>query len=250
MNKKIKNSVELLITASQGPYECEWVVGQVLKQLGAAAVAQGCVVEVKQKVMSQLAIDNLEGQRLREGVIARAAGKRMNRKRLEMMCRQCLKSVIILIEGDDLEVFLKQWVGSIQWVGFSPFRPGHKRQNWLVGIKAIHSHSHRHSDSVIEGNISAGDIANSEIRYETMRSQGPGGQHVNTTESAVRAIHVQTGLTVVVQDTRSQWQNKKMAKTRLGEKLQEMAQVNFHRQAQLELVRGNAVKVFSTSDFE
>ena len=58
-----------------------------------------------------------------------------------------------------------------------------------------------------------------DFRYETLRASGPGGQHVNKTESAVRAVHIPSGMSVVASDQRSQWQNKKLATERLLVKL-------------------------------
>jgi peptide chain release factor len=60
-----------------------------------------------------------------------------------------------------------------------------------------------------------------EVVVETMRASGPGGQHVNKTESAVRVTHVQTGISVKIAGSRSQRQNKDNAMRVLGLKLRE-----------------------------
>lgn len=59
-----------------------------------------------------------------------------------------------------------------------------------------------------------------ECKVETMRSSGKGGQHVNTTDSAVRLTHLPTGLTVKIQKNRSQHQNKELALEILSKKLE------------------------------
>lgn len=65
----------------------------------------------------------------------------------------------------------------------------------------------------------------SQCKVETMRSGGRGGQHVNTTDSAVRLTHIATGITVKVQKSRSQHENKKSALDILRKKLQKLNQV-------------------------
>jgi peptide chain release factor len=62
----------------------------------------------------------------------------------------------------------------------------------------------------------AATLREDEVRFEAMRAGGPGGQHQNVTESAVRAVHVRTGLSAVARDGRSQHQNRKRALERLG----------------------------------
>lgn len=88
-----------------------------------------------------------------------------------------------------------------------------------------------------------------EISYQTLRASGPGGQHVNKTESAVRATHISSGLSVTASDQRSQLQNKKLAAERLLIKLaawnmeqnMQKAQENWNNHNTLQ--RGNPVKV-------
>ncbi len=64
-----------------------------------------------------------------------------------------------------------------------------------------------------------------QCKVETMRSGGSGGQHVNTTDSAVRLTHIATGITVKVQQSRSQHENKKTALDILRKKLKKLNQV-------------------------
>jgi len=58
-----------------------------------------------------------------------------------------------------------------------------------------------------------------DVRFETMRASGPGGQHVNRTESAVRVTHIPTGLQATASEERSQHRNKKLALARLAQKI-------------------------------
>lgn len=146
-------------------------------------------------------------------------------------------SALIRISGAGTERFCKEWEGTIQWIAQSPFRKFHKRKNWFAGIRVY----------AVE---SFPQWKESEVSYQTMRASGPGGQHVNKTESAVRATHLPTGISVTASDERSQAMNKKAATERLKNKLlsQQIEMQNKQAQSQwLEhhsLERGNAVNVF------
>lgn len=122
----------------------------------------------------------------------------------------CFMSVTIEVCYTDSSVLDKmknQWEGTVKWVATkNTFRPNHKRKNWFVGISFYE----------IPESIK---INESDIRYETMRSSGAGGQNVNKVESAVRAIYIPTGDYVVAQDSRDQPMNKKLARQRLIDKL-------------------------------
>ena len=119
-----------------------------------------------------------------------------------------VQSVSVLFKGDNVNSFLNPWIGTVQWIGQSQYRKHHKRKNWFIGIYELS----------FKTKITVND---NDITYQTMRSQGKGGQHVNKVNTAVRAIHKTTGLAVVSMDSRSQLQNKKLAKARLIEKLNE-----------------------------
>jgi peptide chain release factor len=148
-----------------------------------------------------------------------------------------LLSALIKLKGHNLSEFCNSWEGTIQWVGQSPFRKLHKRKNWFVGVACfdlVKKHSWTEKD----------------FSFQTLRSSGPGGQNVNKVESAVRVIHVPSGLSATSSDERSQLQNKKLAREKLIQKLlwkdiengDEMTQKQWMKHNTLE--RGNPLKIF------
>lgn len=149
-----------------------------------------------------------------------------------------MRSALLSIKGENAQQLTREWTGSVQWTATSPFRPHHKRKNWFVGI----------SEFVLPELISWNER---DVKYESLRSSGPGGQHVNKTESAVRATHIPTGVSVVASDERSQSMNKQKATARLRIRL---AHINHERQANQSqqqwqdhaaLERGNAKRVIT-----
>lgn len=157
-------------------------------------------------------------------------------EREEGVMNRTLFSAIIYLEGSKVDEIADEWEGTIQWIAQSPYRIYHKRKNWFVGV-----------NSFIPSELN--EIDTKYITYQTLRSSGPGGQHVNKTESAVRATHAPSGLSVTASDERSQLQNKKLATERLliklsacnQEQIKERVQENWVRHNNLE--RGNPVKV-------
>lgn len=147
-----------------------------------------------------------------------------------------LFSAIVFLEGYKVDEIVDEWEGTIQWIAQSPYRIYHKRKNWFVGINSF---------TPTELN----EIDAKYITYQTLRASGPGGQHVNKTESAVRATHAPSGISVTASDQRSQSQNKKLATERLliklsawnQDQLMQKAQENWDNHNNLE--RGNPVKV-------
>jgi peptide chain release factor len=94
------------------------------------------------------------------------------------------------------------------------------------------------------------------VRFEAFRAGGPGGQHQNKTESAVRAVHLPTGRAVAARDGRLQHRNKAIALERLGLLLKlegELAALTARQEAQAmhgKLARGNPLRRFKGERFE
>ncbi len=96
------------------------------------------------------------------------------------------------------------WRGTILWRCQSPLRPRHKRKNWFIGVFALQ-----------ELSLTETRLHPKDLRIERFRAGGPGGQHQNTTDSAVRVVHVPTGLVAISRTQRSQHRNKAKAIARL-----------------------------------
>lgn len=199
------------LTSGKGPIECCWVVAQVLKHF----------------------IEALKKARIKHSVLQRELGTENG----------TLQSATLQLQGKELELFLKDWIGTVQWIGKSSFRKMQKRKNWFIGIYEI--------DTTEETILNESDI-----KFQAIRSSGPGGQHVNKVSSAIRATHSKTGLQVLVMDSRSQHQNKKIAIKRLQEKVAHYNTEQLKVRAQnlwgnhLNLERGNPIRVFTGSDFK
>ncbi|QZT37872.1 peptide chain release factor H [Halosquirtibacter xylanolyticus] len=155
-----------------------------------------------------------------------------------------LLSATIQLEGKNVESFSKQWIGTILWIGHSQFRKDHKQKNWFVAINKINLSN---SSFVVHDH---------DISYQAIRAGGPGGQHVNKVSTAIRAKHHPSGLQVMVSESRSQLQNKKLAKQRLIA-LIKFEQVNKQKRAiqaegknQAEIQKGSPIKTFHGGDFK
>ena len=147
-----------------------------------------------------------------------------------------LLSAVLFLTGENLDTFVDSWEGTVLWIAESPYRKFHKRKNWFVGVQCL---------PVFEEN----KWNENDIRVQTLKASGPGGQHVNKTESAVRVTHIPSGISVTASDERSQLQNKKQSIERLKIKLaayeqeREMAFEQTNWQNHNELERGNPVRV-------
>ena len=153
-------------------------------------------------------------------------------------------SAIALISGAGDETFAKSWAGSIQWICESPVRPLHKRKNWFIGVMELPA-----------ALTQPAPLDPGEVRFEAFRAGGPGGQHQNKTESAVRAVHVPSGLAAVTRDGRSQHRNKAIALERLATLLKlssDLAAISEQRDVHANhdrLVRGNPIRRFKGKSF-
>jgi len=197
----------LHLSSGQGPKECEWVVAELAHALCREGRAAGLFCEPIEPIQGPIA------------------------------------SALLRISGDGAEAFAATCVGTIRWIGTSPFRPLHKRRNWFVGVRPV---------QIAE---QSPDLRERDIRYQTFRASGPGGQHVNKTDSAVRATHLPTGLVAVSQDQRSQFANKKIARLKLAavfDDRRRAGEVQGKRAVwdqNRELERGNAVRTYEGERF-
>jgi peptide chain release factor 2 len=123
-----------------------------------------------------------------------------------------LKSVTITVEGDNAYGLLASEKGVHRLVRLSPFDSANRRHTSFVSVDA--------SPLVSEG-VEV-EIDDDDLRIDTYRSSGAGGQHVNKTSSAIRITHLPTGIVVQCQNERSQLQNKTVAMTMLKSKLVEL----------------------------
>lgn len=157
---------------------------------------------------------------------------------------QGLKSAVLAVRGNGAAACLRSWQGTIQWTFASPLRPGHPRKNWFVAVQAC---------TLEQGAQPNPMVREQDLVFKACKASGKGGQHVNTTDSAVHALHLPSGVAVKVQTQRSQYANKQLARALIAVKLAS------HNQAAKEdakkqrshlhwsVVRGNPVRTFTAA---
>lgn len=153
-------------------------------------------------------------------------------------------SCLMRLSGENAKAFLTQRIGSVKWICQSPFRKNHKRKNWFVGV------------SILPEPEAVPMLDVKDITFTAMRASGPGGQHVNKTNSAVRAVHAPTGLAVTAQEERSQHANKKLCLVKLAAILSaedERREADNEKSAwrnHKSLERGNPVRTYHGMNFK
>tara|TARA_R110002051_G_scaffold299725_1_gene366945 strand:- start:66 stop:767 length:702 start_codon:yes stop_codon:yes gene_type:complete len=216
----------LQLSAGQGPIECCKAVGLALKTIEKQCREKGIRLDIVETVAT---------------------------KELD-----CFKSVLLQVGSGQLdsttayltkfysekESQVKQlaqsWQGTMLWVCQSQYRLKHKRKNWFFSGQQF---------DIDESKLDKG------VTFQTCRASGAGGQHVNTTDSAVRATHTATGTSVRVESERSQHANKRLASVLLFQKLEQVAldkmtqQETARWQQHWEVERGNPVKTFTGEKF-
>lgn len=201
------SEVYLMISAGSGPRECAWAAQKVTSAFAREAANQRLAVAI-------LTDDDAAA------------------------------SYFLRVSGAQAEAFAQARIGTIKWVGQSPFRKNHKRKNWYVSVSRA-------------PNIAdIPELLESDIRYQTLKASGPGGQHVNATESAVRATHIPSSVSVSAREERSQHANKKLCKAKLAvhflekQARAEAGAKTAEWQAHQRLERGNEIRVYCGEKFK
>ena len=138
-----------------------------------------------------------------------------------------LKSVTFEVHGANAYGFLKSEKGVHRLVRLSPFNANNKRQTSFAGCIVM---------PIIEDDSDI-EINDDDLRIDTYRSSGAGGQHINKTSSAIRITHIPTGIVVQCQNERSQHMNKDKAMQVLRSRLRELR--DEENEAKADEIRGN-----------
>lgn len=153
--------------------------------------------------------------------------------------KECYYSVMLKTDISNY----KEYEGTVKWICQSPYRPNHKRKNWFISVECY--------EEIEEKNCNQKDFL-----IETLKSGGPGGQNVNKVETAVRVTHIESGISVVGKEERSQLQNKRLAISRiikLLESKENLAKLDFQKEVWMqhnELERGNPSRVYDGAGFK
>lgn len=142
-----------------------------------------------------------------------------------------IKSASIMVSGENAYGFLRSEGGVHRLVRISPFDASGRRHTSFASCEVMPE-----LDNTIEINIDPKDL-----RVDTYRSTGKGGQHINKTDSAVRLTHIPTGVVVACQSERSQIQNRETAMNMLKAKLFAIAQAA--QMDKIEDIKGNQMEI-------
>lgn len=136
-----------------------------------------------------------------------------------------VKRVVLDVKGPQAFGYLKSEIGVHRLIRISPFDANHRRQTSFAAVDVVPQYD--------EVDI---QINESDLRVDTYSAGGPGGQHVNKTQSAVRLTHLPTGVVVACQTQRSQIMNRKQAMRSLASKLKQLEDAK--REAELTKMYG------------
>lgn len=136
-----------------------------------------------------------------------------------------VKRVVLDVRGDHAFGYLKSEIGVHRLIRNSPFDANHRRQTSFAAVDV----TPQFDDIDIQ-------INESDLRVDTYSAGGPGGQHVNKTQSAVRLTHIPTGVVAACQSQRSQIMNRKQAMKSLASKLHQLEEAK--READLTKMYG------------
>jgi peptide chain release factor 2 len=155
-----------------------------------------------------------------------------------------IKDVSFIVKGENAYGYLKVENGIHRLVRISPFDSNAKRHTSFTSVMV---------SPEIEDDIDI-DIEEKDIRIDTYRSSGAGGQHVNTTDSAIRITHIPTGIVVQCQNDRSQHKNKasamKMLKSRLYEYEMEKKQAELDGVEKSEIGWGHQIRSYVLQPYQ